>query len=273
MPRPEPFGKILAVTVKVGLSRLSVALHGAAGIVAIRTFPTPQRERPEEVVRLLEGLWPGRFPGEVPGALVSVVPDLTPVLLREWRRIFGRSLESFDGSRAPFPIDYRPAASLGADRTAAVCGACSRLGGQLGESFMVADFGTHTVTTVLCRGRLVGGAILPGISLMQGAIGAGRVLSGATSSGRLGAGWMKTRDLRRVSALGGGTREGVRAGTVLGTVAAVEGLRQRAEKESGTPLSLVLTGGLSPLLARFFFGAPEVSRQLLHHGARCFLLE
>jgi pantothenate kinase type III len=38
------------------------------------------------------------------------------------------------------------------------------------------------------------------------------------------------------------------------------------------PLGLVLTGGLSPLLARFFSQNPPVDRQLLHHGARCFLL-
>ncbi len=271
MARRDPFGGITAVTVKVGLSRLSVALHGASGIVAMRALPTPKKERPEEVSVLLPGLWPGRFPKRVPGVLVSVVPDLTPVLLSEWQRIFGCSLDLFEASRAPFPIDYQPAASLGADRAAAVWGARFRLGGRLGESFMVADLGTHTVTTVLCRGRLVGGAILPGISLMQGAVGAGRVLTG-TPLGSLGEGPIRTADLRRVSALGRGTREGVLAGTVLGTVAAVEGLRQRAEKESGTPLPLVLTGGLAPLLARFFSGAPIVSRQILHHGARCFLL-
>ena len=259
-----------AVTVKVGLSRISVALHGAGGIVAIRTTGTPARGEGEALREFFTSLWPALGLNDLPGALVSVVPDLTPVLDRFWRARFGRTLRPFDLSRAPFASDDYASGALGADRGASIWGAVARHGPKVGPSFMVADFGTHTVGTVLCRGRILGGTILPGVGLTIGAVGGGRVLQEQQEGPEKGT--VSPLEFRRLRAVARGTREGILSGAVLGSVAAVEGLRRRAEREVEEPLGLVLTGGLSPLLARFFSGNPPVDRQLLHHGARGFLL-
>ncbi len=264
-----PWREACGVTVKVGLSRISVALHGSRGIVAIRTAPTPPPGGNAALGEFFSSLWPALSREALPGALVCVVPDLAPDLIEHWKRRFGVVLRPFDLAEAPFSSeDY--AGVLGADRGASLWGAVVRHGKSLGPSFMVADFGTHTVTTVLCRGRILGGTIMPGIGLTMGAVGAGRVLLGQEATPR-GEGFGREK-LRLVAAVGRGTREGILSGAVLGGVAAVEGLRSRAEKEVGEPLGLILTGGLSPLLARFFSGDPPVDRQLLHYGATCFLL-
>ena len=256
------------MTVKVGLSRISVALHGSRGIVAIRSAPTPPPGGGAALEDFFSSLWPGFSHKGLPVALVCVVPDLAPHLAEPIKKRFGVVPRPFDLASAPFSFeDY--AGGLGADRGAALWGAVVRHGKRLGPSFMVADFGTHTVTTVLCRGRLLGGTIMPGITLTMGAVGAGRVLLGQEAPPRREG--FGIEELRLVAAVGRGTREGILAGAVLGGVAAVEGLRSRAEKEVGEPLGLILTGGLSPLLARFFSGDPPVDRQLLHYGARCFL--
>lgn len=258
------------ITVKVGLSRISVALHGAGGVVAIRTTGTPVRGEGERLAEFFSSLWPDLDLNGLPGALVSVVPDLSPALERLWRARFGTLLRPFDLSRAPFSSEDYSFGALGADRGASIWGAVARHGPRLGQSFMVADFGTHTVTTVLCRGRILGGMILPGLGLTIGAVGGGRVLQEQREAP--GRGSLVPSELRGLRAIARGTREGILSGAVLGSVAAVEGLRSRAEREVEEPLGLVLTGGLSPLLARFFSQNPPVDRQLLHHGARCFLL-
>ena len=263
------FADLLGVTVKVGVSRISVALHGPQGIVAIRTAPTPVRGNGESLEPFLSSLWPALSLGDLPGTLVCVVPDLAPLLSEGWKRHFGTTLRPFDLSRAPFSSGDYAAGALGADRGAVIWGAVVRHASPLGESFMVADFGTHTVTTVLCRGRVLGGAIMPGVALTIGAVGAGRVLQGQDSRRRR---LFERSELREIVAVGRGTRPGILAGGVLGGVSAVEGLKSRAERELGEPLGLLLTGGLSPLLARFFSGDPPVDRQLLHYGARGFLL-
>ncbi|MGC8530138.1 MAG: type III pantothenate kinase [Leptospirillia bacterium] len=270
MSDPMIAGRLSGVTVKVGLSRISVALHGVGEILAIRTTGTPDRGEGETLREFFTSLWPALDLHDLPGALVSVVPDLTPVLDRFWRLRFARPLRVFDLSRAPFSSGDYLSGALGVDRGAAIWGAVARHETRVGQSFMVADFGTHTVTTVLCRGRILGGTIMPGVGLTIGAVGGGRVLQEQRECPRKGV--ISPGECRGLRAVARGTREGILSGAVLGSVAAVEGLRNRAEREMDEPLGLVLTGGLSPLLARFFSGTPPVDRQLLHHGARCFLL-
>ncbi len=254
------------VTIKVGLSRISVALHEGDRILRMTTLATPLPPEARTALSAFFGtLWPDLSLKTLSAVLVCVVPDLSEIVSSQWGERSGRPPEIFTLSGAPFVVDYRPPETLGADRAAAVWGALARFGESLGPAFMVADFGTHTVTTVLCRGRLLGGAILPGLPLMEKALGAGRV-DLARGMGLLG------RDsIAEARGVGRSTVEGVFAGVVLGSVEAVSGLERRAEEELGEPLRIVLAGGLSRLVAPLFPKEILVSRQAVHYGAWKFL--
>ena len=254
------------VTIKVGLSRISVALHEGERIRRIKTLATPT---PPESRNALSGffgpLWQDQRLKNLPAVLVCVVPDLSPIVSAQWSERSGRPPEIFSLSGAPFVVDYCPPETLGLDRIAAVWGALARFGESLGPAFMVADFGTHTVTTVLCRGRLLGGAILPGLSLMEKSLGAGRV------DLVRGMGLLGRERIAGARGVGRSTGEGVFAGVVLGSIEAVSGLGRRAEEELGEPLRIVLAGGLSRLVAPLFPQEILVNRQAIHYGAWKFL--
>ena len=253
------------VTIKVGLSRISVALHREGSILRMRTLATPPAGDLAGLAAFFAHLWPDLPEGDLPAALVCVVPDLAEPVSRLWEERSGHRPEMFSLVGAPFAVDYRPPESLGPDRGAAVRGALGRFGKALGSAFMVADFGTHTVTTVFSGGHLLGGAILPGLSLMERSLGAGRVtLSGG---GRL----LDRERLTRGRALGRSTVDSVFSGVVLGSVLAVAGLGKRAEEELGVPLRIVLTGGLSPVVAPLFGPEALANRQAVHYGAWSFL--
>ena len=253
------------ITIKVGLSRISVALHEEGRILRMRTRKTPPPGEAAQLLPFFSGLWPDLSEKDLSAALVCVVPDLSGPVSILWKERSGQLPELFNLSGAPFAVGYRPPEKLGADRGAAVWGVLVRFGRALGSAFMVADFGTHTVTTVCCGGRLLGGAILPGLFLMEGSLGAGRVdLSGG---GRL----LDRERLTQGRALGRSTGDSVFSGVVLGSVLAVEGLGRRAEEELGVPLRLVLTGGLAPVVAPLFRSEALANRQAVHYGAWSFL--
>jgi len=260
----------IILTIKVGVSRTTLARHRGGVIDRIRCTATPARgtglgQWIENLVPPLSGGCPS---GSVAGVLVSVLPDLSGDICRAFMDLTGCDLKIFDPAHAPFSIGYRPPEALGRDRSAAVWGALERFGEALGKSFMVADFGTHTVTTVFHEGRILGGSIAPGIVLQERGIGGERV---SLDTGRGGEASVRHPLLRGEWGIGDSTADGIRTGIVLGSVGAVESLKRRAERDLGRPVSLVLTGGLACLLAPLFSCGFFLNRQLVHHGAWKFL--
>lgn len=260
------------VTIKVGMSRMTMALHrtheGKERIEAMRWAPTPARghEMGPFVGEALRSLLTRTAGRGCPGALVPVVPGIRDPLSLEWESLTGFPLRLYSPLKAPFGIDYEPAEALGLDRSAAVWGALDRFGERLGNSFMVADFGTHTVTTVFHEGRILGGSIAPGIPLQRGEVGGGRVrLDGILQDDVRGKARFRGEEIGR------STAGSLDAGILLGTVLAVEGLKGRAENRLGRSIGLVVTGGLSCLLAPLLSSSFFHNRQLVHHGAWKFL--
>lgn len=104
----------------------------------------------------------------------------------------------------------------------------------------VVDFGTATTISVVDEdANYIGGAIMPGIHLMN------QVLARGASK------------LSEVpieppqSALGTDTTRCVQSGLFYGTAGAVERLLKEMEKEAGLNLKIVLTGGYSRLISKF----------------------
>ena len=242
------------VSIKAGVSRITVALHDRSGRITDLLVRKTARD-------LLSGLesepilsFPDRWGSRFRVVLISVVPQITEWMKKGFSgntRIALLCPSVFDWG---MPIDYLPEKTLGIDRIAACQGALTRYPDLSGRSFVVADFGTHTVLTLCRKGTIAGGSIASGIPLQLQSIGGGLVL-----------GSYSLRLPERI--VGQTTAEGISTGTILGSVRGVEGIFDDMNQESGGGLELILTGGLSRLLRRFFRVSVRCDRQLIHYGA------
>ena len=135
---------------------------------------------------------------------------------------------SFDLPGLPLRIDYKTPSSLGADRIASAVGACSLFPDS---DCLVVDLGTCvTYTLVQAGGRLLGGAITPGLKL--------RLQVLATATAQLPQLSLKSSpDL-----LGRSTDEAIQAGIWHGTRAEIIGLI-RAYTTQYKDLRVLLCGG------------------------------
>jgi type III pantothenate kinase len=122
---------------------------------------------------------------------------------------------------------------LGTDRLANAAGAYA----LYQEPVAICDFGTATSITVVGKnGDLLGGAIMPGIGLMNDMLA------------------QRTSKLAKISlepagpGLGTDTAGCVRSGLLLGTAGAVERILAEIEKETGYTFRVVITGGYAQLV-------------------------
>ncbi|MGB9716488.1 MAG: type III pantothenate kinase [Thermodesulfovibrionales bacterium] len=119
------------------------------------------------------------------------------------------------------------------------------------------DFGTATTISVVGKdAHYIGGAILPGIGLMNEA------LAGGTSK------------LTEVilnppqSALGIDTESCIRSGIFYGTAGAIERIIKEIEKEVKLRLKIVITGGFSYIISKFLRRKHELRPNLTLEGLK-----
>ncbi len=197
------------------------------------------------------GLWFGDVQTVV---LSSVVPALTPVILRMLRSLFG------DGVIVVGP-DIYPALSIeidhpheiGADLIANAVAVATRYK----ENCVVVDFGTAlTFTTVSKESKILGVAILPGLVTAVKAL------------------FANTAQLPEVplqlppSAIGKNTVEAIQAGILLGYEGLVKSLLGRIRAELGGECIAVATGGLSSIIDTLRDEFAEIDRKLTLDGLR-----
>jgi len=200
-----------------------------------------------------------RAGGPAAGAfLCSVVPSLTPAVARELKRAIGRGPEILTAaSPHGLEIGYRRPGQLGTDRLAAALGARRRFAGR---NVIVVDCGTATTVTALGRGgRLLGGAILPGLALWP------EMLAARTAK-------LPRVPVRRpAAAVGRSPPEGIASGVYFGHAGAIRELvrRIRAEAFGREPVLVVGTGGHAPLLAKEGLFA-VLEPNLILYGLRAF---
>jgi type III pantothenate kinase len=191
----------------------------------IRSFRRAPHQRP--LVR-------GRFDAV---ALCSVVPTRTPDLVAWCETQLGLTPRVLTARAAHgLTLGYREPHRLGTDRLAAAIGARAL---HPGKNVVVVDCGTATTVTALRRdGHLLGGAILPGLSLWGDALAA------------------RTAQLPRVApsrprrALGRSPAQGIASGTYFGHLGAVREVVARVAAEAfGRQRFIVMgTGGHAPAL-------------------------
>jgi type III pantothenate kinase len=191
-------------------------------------------------------------------AVCSVVPAMTPDVLRYVKRNWNvdAAVLSWNAPHG-LTIGYQQPAELGADRIAAAIGARKFFPGT---NVIVVDCGTATTVTATHRhGRVMGGAIIPGLSMWPDMLASRTAL-------------LPRVDVRRPkAALGRTTESGIAAGVFFGHVGAIRECvtRVRAEAFRGGRCVVIGTGGEADHFVReklFTTIAPD----LILHGLRAF---
>ncbi len=142
---------------------------------------------------------------------------------------------------------------LGTDRLANAAAAYALCRGPVA----VTDFGTATTITVVdINGDLMGGAIMPGVGLMND------ILAQWTSK------LTKVPLEQPVSALGTDTAGCIRSGLLIGTAGAVERILDGIETETCQKFRLVITGGYARLMDSFLKRSHEINLFLIHEGLK-----
>lgn len=189
----------------------------------------------------------------------SVVPDVTPLIA-----------ESLNGiiTTEPVFVSYKTAGGLslsvrkkkgiGADRITNAVGAYF----ILNEPVAVVDCGTATTITVVGEDiDIIGGAILPGIGLMQKALYTGTA---------------KLPDLLPKPPrmfLGRETISSINSGIIHGTAGAVENIISGIERELGYSLKIILTGGFARFISPVFKLNHLLKPHLIFEGMRLIYLK
>jgi type III pantothenate kinase len=228
----------MQLVIDAGNTNVVFAVHdGTAYRGRWRIATEPQRTSDEYAVWLLSLFRHGGLSApDIDGATIGTV---VPAALYELRRLCRdwlgvEPLVAHSHLDWGLRIDVDRPEEVGADRLLNAMAAHQHYGGPL----VVIDFGTATTFDVVDRhGSYVGGVIAPGINLSIEALH-----RAAARLPRIGIG-------RPQSVIGRSTVPAMQSGIFWGYVAMIEGLVARIQSEAETPLKVVATGGLAPLLA------------------------
>jgi len=168
-------------------------------------------------------------------AISSVVPDLTSIFADMAQEHFGVTPYEVRADTAPsLKIHYRDPSAVGADRICNAVAGYEKHGGPL----IVVDFGTSTTFDVINeRGEYLGGVITPGIELAL------KILH--HSAARL----PKVPLNFPARVIADTTEQSMQAGLLYGAVDEMEGLCRRIRRELGQEARVIMTGGLSKVIA------------------------
>ena len=196
------------------------------------------------------------FDDDVDGiAISSVVPSVTAALREMTEKYFGfRPVVIEAGVKTGMPILTENPREVGADRIANAVAAIDLYGGPI----IVIDFGTATTyDAVSAKGEYLGGVIAPGVEISLDAL------------------YTRAAALRRVelveprNIIGRTTIESIQSGAVFGFAGQVDGICSRmAQQLEGGPVTVVATGGLAELIARYTSSIQHLEPWLTLHGLR-----
>jgi type III pantothenate kinase len=223
-----------------------------------RLTTTPSRTPDEWAATLTAYLaQAGRSTQEVRAAIVaSVVPPVTQGLCEAVERATTVTPVVVDGRSAlPITLDVEEPLQVGADRLLNTLAAAQ----LFHRDTIVVDFGTATTfDCITSDGRFLGGVIMPGIRTASDALIRGTAKLPATDLAP------PTR------VIGRRTEEAIRAGVLLGTADAVDGIvrRIKAEWPNGATPQVIATGGLANLVVPLVREIESVHPDLTLTGLR-----
>ncbi|MBT4934769.1 MAG: type III pantothenate kinase [Rhodospirillaceae bacterium] len=204
-----------------------------------RASSTPERTADEHGIWLIQLLaLSGIDRASIENAIIATVVPSTLFALKTLCRTYFNAdplVVGEDGVKLGIDVLLDQPQEVGADRLVNAISAHQRYGGPL----IIVDFGTATTFDVVdADGNYAGGVIAPGINLSQEAL------------------HLAAAKLPRVAickpdrVIGKGTVEAMQSGIYWGYLSMIEGVAQRIEKEFGSTMKVIATGGLAPLFAQ-----------------------
>jgi type III pantothenate kinase len=248
----------MLIAVDIGNSSINIGYFTSKGLLVQRVDTYPLRSSEEYLLIICDFLQQERVEKNILGGIISsVVAGHTSVFSEALLRLFGNeeaallTVSHKMDSGLGFKV-YAPE-KIGTDRIANAVAARQ----LYGIPVAVVDFGTATTITVVGRdGDFLGGAILPGLRLMNSALSTGASqLQGVILD-------VPAR------ALGIDTAGCIRSGLFYGTAGAVERILTEIEEEEGLNLKVVLTGGYSPVMSGFVNRKHEMNVNLTLEGLK-----
>ena len=200
----------------------------------------------------LEGLARSSITGTI---IASVVPEANFNLITLCRRYCGSEplVVGEPGVQLGIKALVERPEEVGADRFLNAVAAHDRYKGPL----VVVDFGTSTNFDVVDKdGNFCGGIIAPGVNLSMTAL--------HMAAAKLPS--VRVRRIERV--IGKNTVACMQSGLFWGYVGLIEGLVVRIKREFGSPMRVIVTGGLAPLFEGAIEGIDHTDPDLTLWGLR-----
>jgi len=247
----------MLLVVDVGNTQTVFGLYEGDSLKADGRLSTHHHRSTDEWAIEVAGLLDlkGISPRAVDAAIMSsVVPPLTGTLVETIRDLFGiEALQVGPGTKTGIKILYENPLEVGADRIVNSVAALARVGGPV----IVVDFGTATTfDAITARAEYLGGLIVPGLQ-----ISADSLFSRAARLPRV-----EVRKPPRL--IGRNTVHSIQSGLYHGYVCLINGVLDlmRVELEGGP--KVIVTGGLSRVLAGDLKGVDLVEPHLTLDGLR-----
>ncbi len=184
--------------------------------------------------------------------IASVVPAVTQSVATAVRKLSGiQPMIVGPGIKSGLNIAIESPSLVGSDLIAGCVGAL----GIQDPPFIVIDTGTIISLCVVDEGgRFIGGSLFPGLKLSMDTMG--------KNSAQL-----PSISLDRPSrVIGKNTVECMRSGLMNGFASAIDGLIEKTCEEFGRDVPVIMTGGVSPILAPLCRTKVRLERNLLFNG-------
>lgn len=248
----------MILAIDVGNTNIVIGgLDGEKQIFSARCR-TERNKTADEYALFFEGIlrMRGIAPSDIEGGILSsVVPTLRKTLPAAVKLMTGKDiLVVGDGVRSDLEVLGGDPNMIGSDLLVAAVAAKAKYTAPIA----IFDMGTATTMTVLDKnGVFLGGIIMPGMRISMDA------LSSRTSQ-------LPYVDLncQPSSLISLDTVKCMQAGAIFSTAAMLDGLIDRAEEELGCPVTAVLTGGLSSVVAPYCKREIKLEPDLLTDGLR-----
>jgi len=249
----------MLLALDAGNTEITVGLFSGDALSGQWRLTTDSARTPDEWSIALGAflLHAGHSPNEVKAAIIaSVAPGVTESLSEGVRRLTGAAVYAVTAtSELPITLDVDEPLTVGADRIVNTLAAMQRFA----VDTVVVDFGTATTfDCITADGRFMGGVIMPGLRTSADQLSRRAAKLPAT----------ELRPPERV--IGRRTEECIRAGVLLGTAEAVDGLvrRIKAEWPTGRVPRVIATGGLAGVIVPLTSTIDEVVPDLTLQGLR-----
>jgi len=245
----------MLLAIDVGNTNMVFALHDGVKVVAEwRCRTERQRTADEYFVWLQQLMRHERVEDDIRSVVISSVVPQVVFNLRVLSDRYFRTRPLVVGKpevKIGPPPRVDPTTNVGADRLVNAVGAFDRYGGNL----IVVDFGTATTLDVVAHdGAYEGGVIAPGVNLSL------KALHDAAAA----LPFIDVTKPERV--VGHNTVACMQSGIYWGYVGLIEGLCARIRAERGVPMTVIGTGGLSPLFAQGTDVLEKIDQDLTIHG-------